>query len=60
MRPSESLSLDGDRVLARLVTSFATQAEEIERFVKLCVNCRSSDAMLGCIRQAVSLGRGYA
>jgi threonine aldolase len=36
VRPSASLALAADRVLARLVTSFATQDEEIERFVNLC------------------------
>jgi threonine aldolase len=36
VRPSASLALAQDRVLARLVTSFATQDEEIERFVNLC------------------------
>jgi len=38
VRPSEGLRLPADRVLARLVTSFATQEDEIERFVKLCEN----------------------
>jgi threonine aldolase len=36
LRPSESLRLSADQVLARLVTSFATQDEEIDRFVALC------------------------
>jgi threonine aldolase len=36
VRPSESLALGADRVLARLVTSFATQDNEIDRFVALC------------------------
>jgi threonine aldolase len=36
VRPSAGLALAADRVLARLVTSFATQDEEIERFVNLC------------------------
>jgi len=36
LRPSESVELAADRVLARLVTSFATQDEEIDRFVGLC------------------------
>jgi threonine aldolase len=36
VRASESVDLPADRVLARLVTSFATQDEEIERFVRLC------------------------
>jgi threonine aldolase len=38
VRASESLTLPADCVLARLVTSFATQDEEIERFVNLCKN----------------------
>jgi threonine aldolase len=36
VRSSETLPLPTDRVLARLVTSFATQGEDIERFVNLC------------------------
>ncbi|HTV38758.1 MAG TPA: low specificity L-threonine aldolase [Xanthobacteraceae bacterium] len=36
VRSSESLALPADRVLVRLVTSFATQHDEIERFVGLC------------------------
>jgi threonine aldolase len=36
VRPSQNLDLGADRVLARLVTSFATQEAEIERFVNLC------------------------
>jgi threonine aldolase len=36
VRPSENLDLGADQVLVRLVTSFATQAAEIERFVNLC------------------------
>jgi threonine aldolase len=36
VRPSENLDFGADRVLVRLVTSFATQAAEIERFVNLC------------------------
>jgi threonine aldolase len=36
VRPSEGLDLGADQVLARLVTSFATQEEDIERFVNLC------------------------
>jgi threonine aldolase len=36
VRSSESLSLPADRVLARLVTSFATEHDDIERFVNLC------------------------
>lgn len=35
-RPSESMNLPPDRVLARLVTSFATRDEEIDRFAHLC------------------------
>jgi threonine aldolase len=36
VRPSAGLDLGADRVLVRLVTSFATRHEEIERFVGLC------------------------
>jgi threonine aldolase len=36
VRTSNSLELGGDEVLVRLVTSFATQDEDIERFVDLC------------------------
>lgn len=36
VRPSDSAGLPADRVLARLVTSFATQHEDIDRFVRLC------------------------
>jgi threonine aldolase len=36
VRPSGNLDLGADRVLVRLVTSFATQEAEIERFVNLC------------------------
>jgi len=36
VRASESLELGADAVLARLVTSFATGEDDIERFVKLC------------------------
>jgi len=36
VRTSESLDVGPDNVLVRLVTSFATQDEEIERFVGLC------------------------
>ncbi len=36
VRPSENLDLGADRVLVRLVTSFATEEAEIERFVNLC------------------------
>jgi threonine aldolase len=35
-RTNTSLKLDPDQILARLVTSFATKEEEIERFVQLC------------------------
>jgi len=38
LRPSESVALAADRVQARLVTSFATRDEEIDRFVDLCEN----------------------
>jgi threonine aldolase len=36
VRPSVNLDIGADQVLARLVTSFATQEAEIERFVNLC------------------------
>jgi threonine aldolase len=36
LRPGESVRLPPDCVLARLVTSFATTDEEIERYVGLC------------------------
>jgi threonine aldolase len=36
VRSSESLDLGVDQVLVRLVTSFATGDEDIERFVKIC------------------------
>jgi threonine aldolase len=36
VRPSESLPLGADQVLARFVTSFATKEEEIDQFVSLC------------------------
>ncbi len=36
LRPSGNLDLAADLVLARLVTSFATQDEEIDRFLDLC------------------------
>jgi threonine aldolase len=36
VRSSESLDVGTDNVLARLVTSFATEDEDIERFVTLC------------------------
>jgi threonine aldolase len=35
-RTSASLNLGPDQILARLVTSFATQEDEIERFAHLC------------------------
>jgi threonine aldolase len=35
-RPSASLKLSPDHILARLVTSFATQECEIDRFARLC------------------------
>ena len=37
VRPSAGVA-PGDRVLVRLVTSFATQEDEIDRFVDLCKN----------------------
>jgi threonine aldolase len=36
VRSSESVDIGADNVLIRLVTSFATESEEIERFVALC------------------------
>jgi threonine aldolase len=36
VRSSESLDIGAGNVLARLVTSFATKDEDIERFVELC------------------------
>jgi threonine aldolase len=36
VRTSESLEIGPDKVLVRLVTSFATQDDDIERFVGLC------------------------
>jgi len=36
VRSSESLDVGSDNVLVRLVTSFATHSEDIERFVELC------------------------
>ena len=39
VRPSEGLNLPADRVLARLVTSFSTQADDIDCFVGLCETC---------------------
>jgi threonine aldolase len=38
VRENGGLTLPADRVLVRLVTSFATQDGEIERFVNLCKN----------------------
>ena len=38
VRSSESFELKAGHVLARLVTSFATETEDIERFVSLCGN----------------------
>jgi threonine aldolase len=38
VRPSDGLPLKADQVLVRLVTSFATEPAEIERFVNLCKN----------------------
>ena len=35
-RTNTSLKLNPDQILARLVTSFATKEDEIERFVQLC------------------------
>jgi threonine aldolase len=36
VRPSDTPALPADHVLARLVTSFATRPDEVERFVNLC------------------------
>ena len=36
VRPSEGLALPPDHVLVRLVTSFATRDEDVDRFVALC------------------------
>jgi threonine aldolase len=36
LRPSESLNIGADQVLARLVTSFATDDEDIECFLNVC------------------------
>ena len=36
VRSSDSLETGADNVLIRLVTSFATLEEDIERFVNLC------------------------
>lgn len=38
VRPSDALGLPADHVLARLVTSFATRQDDVERFVNLCKN----------------------
>ena len=38
VRPSETPRPAADSVLARLVTSFATRQDDIERFVNLCKN----------------------
>ena len=38
VRTSESLDVGADNVLVRLVTSFATEDDDIERFVGLCKN----------------------
>jgi threonine aldolase len=39
VRPSDGLDVGADNILVRLVTSFATADEEIERFVGLCGDC---------------------
>jgi threonine aldolase len=36
IRPSERLNLGDDEVLVRLVTSFSTREEDVERFVNVC------------------------
>jgi threonine aldolase len=36
VRSSNSLAVGDDEVLVRLVTSFATSEDDIERFVNLC------------------------
>jgi threonine aldolase len=36
LRPSETLTVGADQVLARLVTSFATQDEDVESFLRVC------------------------
>lgn len=36
VRPSDSADFPADRVLARLVTSFSTRDEDVDRFVHLC------------------------
>ena len=38
VRPGEGLNLGPDRLLVRLVTSFATEDDDIERFVDLCAD----------------------
>jgi threonine aldolase len=38
LRPSENLDVSADHVLARLVTSFATQHHDIERFLAICTS----------------------
>jgi len=43
-RPSSGLDLAPDTVLARLVTSFATSEDEVDRFVDLCKNLQSAQA----------------
>jgi threonine aldolase len=35
-RPSASLNLGDDKILARLVTSFATRKDEVDHFARLC------------------------
>ncbi len=36
LRPSETLTIGDDQVLARLVTSFATENDDVERFLRVC------------------------
>jgi threonine aldolase len=36
LRPSETLRVGADHVLVRLVTSFATEKEDVERFIAIC------------------------
>ena len=43
-RPGGGLDLGPDTVLARLVTSFATGEDEVDRFVELCKNLQSAQA----------------
>lgn len=38
VRPTQTLCMPSDLVLARLVTSFATRQDDVERFVNLCKN----------------------